>query len=994
MEGLQIQPLIDHPDGTEAAIAKDRFEWNRSGAGFSRQLIQGLFEKQVETTPDRMAVISGDRQLTYSELNHRANQVAHYLKKSGVTLESRVGVCLERTWEALVALLGIFKAGGAYVPLDPDYPAERLTYMLTDSQVTALLTSREVMAKLAYSPTATICLDDDWTRIEQEAADNPEPTAHGKSLAYVIYTSGSTGSPKGVMVDHRGLANVLTASRRKFGFNQTDLMPCLASFSFDISLFELCNPLCSGGTVVIWDQRDVLDVQLLIESLEGLTLLHCVTTLMRQLVNCMRENHCEARRLRQVFVGGEVVGVQLLQQMKEVFPEAEVHVLYGPTEATMICASRSVTSELAAPPIGMAIENMQLYVLDQEMKLLPTGMVGELYLGGAGLARGYLNRPELTADRFVPHCFSEQKGERLYRTGDLARWDKGGNLEFVGRVDQQVKIHGHRIELGEIEATLERCPGVTEAVVTVREDQPGQQRLVAYVVAEHGSAPPSASSLETAWVSPAIHDYVDDLTPITSQRNGEFKAHPYYQPIIENVRDKTVLIVGTNREELLLRACVEGGARCVYVAECTADAYAKTKSFVQRRNFEQVVPFLLGGEVPIIENRIDICMSDLLGDIGGSKGLEICLQQLRAAFGAETIFYPQSCNTYLSAVELPESLREPPQFQGIPYEDARQIFAAKRHPFDLRVRVHQLPPESLISEESVFEQIMCSDPHFDSAGATEHQIQLTISRRAILSGFVLTVKTYGDMTGRAQFDCCYVADAPVFVPVFVPGLQVEAGDRIEGRCVRRLSTEDRLHMDYGLEGRILFRQGGVKSFFYRLPFIQRVFQGSAFYKRLFAATPIEELVSGGQQQDGREIVRNLRNQLKSKLPEYMLPSAIVKMEQFPVTPNGKLDRNALPAPDYGTDLTWHAPIGSHQKILCSLFADALGISQAGPDDSFFDLGGNSVILIQLVKRIRDTFGVNLSIRAFFETPTVAGLADRLQLDDGSTSKSVLVGAEN
>jgi amino acid adenylation domain-containing protein len=952
---------------------------HRSGAGSSRQLIQGMFEKQVESTPDRTAVICGDRQLTYAELNRRANQMAHYLKKSGVRLESRVGVCLERSVEALVALLGIFKAGGAYVPLATDYPAERLKYMLADSQVKVLLTGRDDIARLAHATTAAVCLAGAWGQIEQEAADNPEQMADGENLAYVIYTSGSTGRPKGVMVEHRGLANVLAASRGKFGFNQMDVMPCLASFSFDISLFELCNPLCAGGTVVIWDQKDVLDVRLLIESLAGLTLLHCVPTLMRQIVNWLKENDCQAGSLRRVFVGGEMVGVQLLEQMKEVFPGAEVHVLYGPTEGTIICASRAVTEGLEAAPIGRAVENVQLYVLDREMKLSPIGAVGELYLGGEGLARGYLNRPELTAERFVPHCFSEKKGGRLYRTGDLARRDAAGNLEFVGRVDQQVKIRGHRIELGEIEATLERCPGVTEAVVTVREDQPGQKRLVAYVLADSGRRPPPASSQRTTWFSPAIHDYVYDLTPVIPLRENETRAHPFYQPVIENVRDKTILLVCTDREKLLLKICVEGGAKCVYVAECDADAYAETKSFVERSNFGRVVPFLLGGEVPAIENRIDICLSDFLGEIGGSKGLEICLQQLRAKMHPETIIYPQSCITYVAAVELPGSLREQPELQGLPYEDARQIFAATGYPFDLRVRVHQLPPESLISGESVFEQLTCSNPDAGNAEATEQQIQLTISRKAILCGFVLTLKLYGDMSGRERFDCCYAADAPVFLPVFVPGLQVEAGDRIEGRCVRRLSTEDGLHTDYRLEGRILYRHGGMQPFFYRLPFIQRVFQGSAFYKKLFSTTQFEELVSGAQQQQpAREIERELWNRLKSELPDYMLPSAIVKMEKFPLTPNGKLDRQALPAPAYSSEPTGRAPTGPQQEVLCSLFADALGIPRMSLDDSFFDLGGDSVMLIHLVRRIRDRLGVNLSIRTFFEAPTVAGLSERLQ----------------
>jgi len=972
------KPETIKPDGRESGVPEYSSEWRDSEGDVLPQLIQELFENQVEINPNKTAVIYRNQELTYAELNQRANQLAHHLKKAGIGLESRVGVCLQRSLDALVVLLGIFKAGGAYVPLDPDYPAERLMYMLTDSQVKMLLTSNDCLAKLADSTTPTICLDDARDEIEQEATGNPERIAYGRNLAYVIYTSGSTANPKGVMVEHRGLANVLAASRKNFGFNQTDAMPCLASLSFDISLFELCNPLCTGGTVEIWDKEDVLDVQLLVESLEGFTVLHCVPTLMRQIVNWMKEKDCGAGKLRRIFVGGEMVAVQLLEQMKQVFPGVEIHVLYGPTEGTIICAGRAVTEGLAAAPIGRAIENVQLYLLDSEMRRAPIGSVGELYLGGVGLARGYLNRPGLTAERFVPDCFSEEKGDRLYQTGDLARWGTEGNLEFVGRLDQQVKIRGNRIELGEIEATLESCPGVIEAVATVREDQPGQKRVVAYVIANSIITQPPKPSQATTWFSPAIHDYEDGLTAITARRETETKGHPYYQPIIENVRDKTVLLVGTNHEKLLLKACVEGGAKRVYVAECNAAAYASTQRFVERTNFSQVIPFLLSEEPPVLENHIDICVSDLLGDIGGSKGLETCLRQLSTQIQPDTIAYPQSCITYLSAVELPEFLREQPEFHGVDYEDARHIFAAAGYPFDLRVCVHQLPPESKISGESVFEQITCSDLHSGGAEATEHQIQLTISRKSILCGFALTLKLFGDMSARGVSECCYAGDSHVFVPVFAPGLQVEAGDRIEGKCVRRRSMEDGFHMDYHLEGRVLHGQSVVKSFFYRLPFTQRVFQGSAFYKELFSTTPIEQLVSGAQEQTDREVVQEVWKRVKAKLPDYMMPSAIVKLEAFPLTPNGKVDRQALPAPEYGNNPTGRAPIGPQHEVLCSLFAATLGISHLSVDDNFFDLGGDSVLLIHLVRRIRDALGVNFPIRTFFEAPTVAGLAERLQ----------------
>jgi len=953
-----------------------RSERSQSGPSCFPPLMQELFERQVRCTPEKTAVTHGVHKLSYAELNRRANQLAHYLKKYGIGPESRVGVCLERSLESVITLLAIFKAGGAYVPISPDYPTERANYMLTDSQVKVLLTSRNALAKVALNAAATVCLEDAWPQIEQEAVDNPEPKAHCENVAYVIYTSGSTGKPKGVMVEHRGVANLLAVTREEFGFNQLDVIPCLASFSFDISLFELCLPLCAGGTVVIWDEKDVLNVQLLVESLDSVTLLHCVPTLMRQIVNSLKENNRRAEALRQVFVGGEKIGVQLLEQMKEVFPRAEVRAMYGPTEATMICADRLVDARLTGAPIGEAIDNMQMLVLDQNMERSPIGAVGELYLSGVGLARGYLNRPDLTAERFVPHCFSEVKGERLYRTGDLARWQTDGNLEFVGRADQQVKVRGFRIELGEIEATLERCPGVSNAVVTVREDESGQGRLVAYVVADSANIQQPKHSLEESWFSPAIHDYVYDQTPLTSEKN-ETQAHPFYQSVIENVAGKTVLLVGTDQKKLLLKLCLEAGAQCVYVSERDPDAYAETERFVKSHNFGQAVPFLLGGEVPINGNHIDLCISDLVGDIGGSKGLEASLQQLETVIGPETIIFPQRCTTYISAVELPESLKEQPELHGTPYDDARRIFAAAGYPFDLRLRVHQLPPASLISSESIFEQITTAASHAD---ADELEFQLTISRQAILCGFALTLELSGDMSGRRQFDCCYsAADAPVFLSVFLPGVQVETGDRIEGRAFRRVSSEDPLRMDYRLEGRILFGHGGVQSFFYRLPFIQRVFLGSAFYKKLFSTTPVEQLVSAPHQQDTRQFVRELWDRLKSELPDYMLPSAIVKLDEFPLTPNGKVDRHALPAPEYGSDLPARAPRGLREETLCSLFAEALGISHVGLDDNFFDLGGDSVMVIQLVRRIHDKLGVNLPIRTFFEEPTVAGVSERLDV---------------
>ncbi|HEX2268573.1 MAG TPA: phosphopantetheine-binding protein, partial [Pyrinomonadaceae bacterium] len=537
------------------------------------------------------------------------------------------------------------------------------------------------------------------------------------------------------------------------------------------------------------------------------------------------------------------------------------------------------------------------------------------------------------------------------------------NLVFAGRRDQQVKIRGHRIELREIETALESCPGIAEAAVIVREDQPGQQRLVAYVVADSASEQQPTRSPAPAWFSPAIHDYEDELTPVIT--NGA-RVHPFYQAIVEQVRAKSVLIVCPDREKLLLNACLDAGAKRVYVAEPNLEALAMTEEMFVAHNPGRVVPFLVSGAVPSIEDPIDICITDYVGNIGGAKGLETCLQKLRSMIRSDAIFYPQLCVTQLSAVELPES---PVEFS---HEQVRQIFSATGYPFDLRVRVHQLPQESLISGQSVFELIDLVDPH--PGGASERSIELTINRDAVLSGFVLNLELFGD---RQQIDRCYATDAPVFVPVFVPGLKVEAGDRIAAKCVRRSSKEHPLRMDYSIEGRILFRDGSTKSFFYRLPFTQRVFQGSAFYKNLFAGTTIEELVSAPQARDNRERVQELWQRLKAQLPDYMLPSAIVTLQEFPLSPNGKIDRKSLPAPEYGNDSDRRAPNSPEEELLCSLFAQVLGVPRVGVDDSFFDLGGDSVMLIRLVTRIRAALGCKLSIRSFYEGPTVAALSEKI-----------------
>ncbi|HSF42699.1 MAG TPA: non-ribosomal peptide synthase/polyketide synthase [Thermoanaerobaculia bacterium] len=443
------------------------------------QWVHEQFAAQAARTPDAVAIVFEREVLQYGELDRRAQRVARSLRRLGVGPESRVGLCVGRSPRMILGLLGILKSGGAFVPLDPTHPPARLAYMVEDAGVRVVLTEEHL--KEVLPEVETLCLDREpgGALSEDEAGELPVQLTKGEDLAYVIYTSGSTGQPKGVMVEHASLASVLAASRQAFGWAADDAMACAAPFAFDIFLFELLNPLLVGGRCRLLPVESGIDVEGWTDLLPELTRIHAVPALMRQLVDAARRRNRDYPQLRSLFVGGDRVPLELLLEMREVFPEAGIHVLYGPTEATIIASSWTIPpgSVPSQTSIGLPLPDVELLLLDARGHAVPIGVAGEIWIGGPGVSRGYLDRPELTAERYPIW-----QGRRFYRAGDLARWQTDGTLEFLGRVDQQVKIRGFRIELGEIEAALLDQPDVREAVVAVREERTGEPRLVAYVV--------------------------------------------------------------------------------------------------------------------------------------------------------------------------------------------------------------------------------------------------------------------------------------------------------------------------------------------------------------------------------------------------------------------------------------------------------------------------------------------------------------------------------
>ncbi|MBD2468775.1 non-ribosomal peptide synthetase [Nostoc sp. FACHB-145] len=467
-------------------------EWNNTEIHYPQdQCIHQLFEAQVEKTPDAVAVVFENQQLTYRELNAKANQLAHYLQQLGVKPEVLVGICVERSLEMLVGVLSILKAGGAYVPLDPAYPQERLAFMVEDAQVSVLLTETKLVQSLPTLPTELIDLDRDWEQIAKLPSFNPvSAQLHPDNLAYIIYTSGSTGQSKGVMIKHSSLVNAYFAWETTYQLrtNTTSHLQ-MASFSFDVFSGDLIRALCSGGKLVLCPRDLLLSPEQLYELMqkEKIDCAEFVPAVLRNLIQYLDNSQQRLDFIRLLICGSDSwSGAEYLNFLQFCSPQTRLINSYGLTEATIDSSYFETTAKNLTikqlVPIGRPFPNTQFYILDKYLQPVPIGVAGELYIGGCNLARGYRYRPELTAEKFIPNPFSYNSGDRLYKTGDLVRYLPDSNIEFLQRIDNQVKIRGFRIEIGEIEAAIEQYTETREAVVIVREDIPEDKRLVAYVV--------------------------------------------------------------------------------------------------------------------------------------------------------------------------------------------------------------------------------------------------------------------------------------------------------------------------------------------------------------------------------------------------------------------------------------------------------------------------------------------------------------------------------
>jgi len=961
-------------------------DWNDTAADYPKeQSLHGLFAAQVKRTPDAVAVSFGEQELSYRELNRRANQLAHYLRVRGVKTESLVAICLERSFDMVVSLLAVLKAGGAYVPLDPAYPARRLKSMLEDSGAAVLLTRAELLERLdagiATKSSQAICLDQEWEAISRQSEVEVATETSARNLAYVIYTSGSTGRPKGVMATHRGAVNRFYWMWKAFPFAEGEVCCQKASLSFVDAVWEVFGPLLRGVQLVIVPDAAVKDAAQFLRILADkvVTRLVLVPSLLRTILETEADLNTTLGALKYCVTSGESLSPEMLRRFQQRLPHSRLLNLYGSSEvaADVTCYEAHEHSEWSAVPIGKPIDNTQTYVLDAYGQPAPVGVAGELFIGGEGLARGYLSHPAQTAERFVPNPFDQKGGARLYRTGDLARYLPAGQIEFLGRADQQVKIRGHRIELREIETTLDQHDSVQESVVTLREDVPGEQRLVAYVVPNRQYAAPRAA------------------------RKMEFSLFYFGEDERSAGEDK-------------YRLCLEGAK--------IADRQGFSAVWTPERHFHPVAglypnPSVLSAALAMITERVQLRAGSVVLPhhrpirIAEEWSLVDNLSHGRVGVSFTSGWVP---NDFAFFPENFAAKREV-MYRGI--EEIRKLWRGETIPAQdgvgnpIEVKIF---PKPIQAELPVWLTCTGSREMFEKAGELGTNVLtalLTQTREELAEKIALyrrSLELHGHDPSSRQ--------VTLMLHTFVGDDTREILEKTRGpfreymkshlglieTMVRSLDIKVDIDSEEGLDDLASF---AFERYYETASLIGTADKCMQMLEQLKVIGVDEvaclidfglryEEVMGGLDQlvrlkehsDATQVMsgadpRELRHYLREWLPEYMVPSALVVLDSLPLTPNGKVNRLALPAPDVSQASPrefFVAPFTDTEKILAEIWTDVLRVDRVGVDDNFFDLGGHSLNATQLIARVRSNFDVRLAVRDLFTSPTIRGLSEIIE----------------
>ncbi len=1054
LEGMAVdieRPISELSLLTETERYQELVEWNNTKVEYPQdQSFSELFEIQVAQSPDAIAVVFEDKAFTYNELNRRSNQLAHYLQRLGVGPEVRVGICLERSLEMVVGLLGILKAGGAYVPLDLSYPQSRLAFMLADVQASVLLAQARLVGRLPTHEANVVCLDADWQTVAQESVENLVSGVTAANLAYVIYTSGSTGKPKGVMVQQRGLVNYLTWCGQVYPLGVGCGTIVHSSISFDLTITGLFAPLLVGQQVLLLPEDD--HVTALGETLRrelDFSLIK-ITPAHLQLLSEQLSPQAVKGRTHAFIIGGENLLNEHIAFWQSAAPDTLLINEYGPTETVVGCCVYQLPTtgapNSASIPIGRPIINTRLYILDQRQQPVPLGIPGELYIGGDGVSRGYLNQPGLTAESFVPDPFGSEPGARLYKTGDLTRYLPDGNIEFLGRLDSQVKILGFRIELGEIESVLGEHPDVKEGVVLAQEDEPGNpslaggagKRLVAYVVptSRYSEIGARGSQLVTEqilqWQKLYNEIYDRSLSPsdpefdivgwnssYTGQPIPAQEMHEWVERTSERIlalRPGRVLEIGCGTGLLLFQIAPHCARYCG--TDFSSIVLDELQNHVTQRGLSQVIlsqrmaddfagieaeefdTVILNSVVQYFPN-VDYLISVLKGAVNAvAAGGHVFVGDVRSLTLLEA--YHTSIKFYQAEPSLPvkELLRH--ILEGVGQEEELLIdpvfFTAlksclprigwaevclkrgryhnelTRFRYDVILHIGMSPSSAISMAELDWEKDGLTLAMLRNLLQEKHPETLGVARvpnaRLVIENRILEL-----VSAPRAFET--VEDLRNVLQRMSPngGVDIEdlwaLGDELSYTVAMRWTgTDVDGHYD------VLFKrrtEDGRSDTALPASWMQEMVNLRSWHT--YANNPLREKLV-------QRLAPMLKSYLGEKLPEYMMPSTFVFLESMPLTPNGKVDYRALPMPGRSrteSEQVYVAPRTPTEMLLVEIWSQVLGVDRIGAHDNFFELGGHSLRATQVISRARETFRVELPLRDLFESPTVAGLSERVEI---------------
>ncbi|MHC5857699.1 amino acid adenylation domain-containing protein [Nostoc sp.] len=1035
-----------------AADRQDLLELSRNQSlipSQSEQCIHQLFEEQVEQTPDAIAVVFQNQHLTYRELNQRANKLAHYLRSLGVGPEVRVGICIQRSLEMAIGLLAILKAGGAYVPIDPAYPKERLALILRDAQVSVLVTQQSLLAVLPALESQVVCVDTDKSAIAQESQENLVNQTQLENLVYIIYTSGSTGTPKGVTIQHRSLASyakiacleyglqasdaVRGASRREGG--QSDRVLQFASISFDAAAEEIFPCLICGAALILRTDEMLSSIPRFLQQCRdwGITVLDLPTAFWHQVTSELATAKLALPdSLRLVIIGGERADRKhLTTWQQQVGQRVRLVNTYGPTETTIVATLCDLSGSTADEvPIGKPIPQVQTYVLDPSLQLVPVRTPGELYIGGVGVARGYLNRPDLTAEKFIPNPYSSKPGERLYKTGDLVRYLSDGNLEFIGRIDHQVKIRGFRIELGEIEALLNQHPGVQEAVVVAHSDRSDHQRLIAYVVGQY--QPETVEALDTQqtlqWqtVFDSLYKKFDATQHSGFYIKGWESSYTGASIPDEEVREwmeqTTGRILALQPNRVLEIGCGGSGLMLLSIAPHCQQYWATDPS----QNALQV-----------LQQQLDTLEQPLAGVILSQRSAldfeDVAENSFDTVLIVSVAQYFPSIDYLLQVLEKAVNAVEPGGFiflgdvRSLPLLEAFhasvQLYRASetlsRETLQQRVQKQLFEEKQLVIDPAFFTALKQDLPkigHVDillERGCSQNELTkfrydviLHVDDKAPQTKEItwldwnkkdLTLSSVRRILGETAPQFLGLTSVPNARAIADLQLVQWLGNSEATETVGDIKQVLNSLEDEGIEPEVFWAL--EKDFPY---LVQITWSGNGagdrydvIFKRstpnaarcfcLPAAVPPSSRPwhdyanTPWQGSLARERVPQLRDFLREKLPEYMVPTAFIFLDALPLTPNGKVNRRFLPLPEsYSTQNNLYvAPETELQQTIASTWQTVLGLEKVSINDNFFDLGGHSLLISQVNAQLREQLQRDISVVEMFQYPSISLLAKHL-----------------